>query len=61
VQLGSVLVPFLFPVYINDPPNAIEQRAILTLFADDSSVLVTSPNDIQFPNDLNIVFGQQNK
>jgi hypothetical protein len=61
VQLGSVLVPFLFIVYINDSPNAIEQRTILILFADDTGILITSPNDIQFPNDLKIVFGQQNK
>jgi hypothetical protein len=44
-----MLVPFLFLVYINDPPNAIEQRAILILFADDTSILIRSPNDIQFP------------
>jgi len=56
-----MLVSFLFLVYINDPPNAIEQRAILILFADDTSILITSPTDIQFPNVLQIVFGQQNK
>jgi hypothetical protein len=56
-----MLGPFLFLVYINDPPNAIEQRAVLILFADDTSVLITSPNDIQFPNDLKTVFGQPNK
>jgi hypothetical protein len=55
------LVPFLFIVYVNDPPNAIEQRAILILFAGDTSILITSPKVIQFPNDLKIVFGQQNK
>ena len=56
-----MLVPFLFLVYVNDPPNAIEQRAIPILFAVDISILITSPSDIQFPNDLKIVFGQQNK
>jgi hypothetical protein len=31
------------------------------LFADDTSILIMSPNNIQFHSDLNIVFGQLNK
>ena len=39
----------------------IEHRAIPILFADDTSILITIPNNIQFHSDLNIVFGQLNK
>jgi hypothetical protein len=39
----------------------IEHRAIPILFADDTRVLITSPNNIQFQNYLNIVFGQLSK
>ena len=31
------------------------------LFADDTSILITSHNDIQFQSDLNIVLGQLNE
>jgi hypothetical protein len=61
VQLCSMLASFWFLVYINVPLNSIEQRGILILFADDTSILIIRPNDIQFPDDLNIVFGQWNK
>ena len=55
---GSIWCPLLFLVYIKDLPKVIEHRAIPILFADDTRVLITSPNNIQFQNDLNIVFGQ---
>jgi len=31
------------------------------LFADDTSILITNPNNIQFQSDLNTVFGQLNE
>ena len=39
----------------------IENRANPTLFTHDTGVLIASPNNIQFQNDLNIVFGQLSK
>ena len=38
-----------------------QQIPIPILFANDISILITSPNNIQFQSDLNIVFGQLNK
>jgi len=48
----------LFLVHINDLPNAIALKAIPVLFADETSVLIKSPNNIQFQSNLNVVFGQ---
>jgi hypothetical protein len=42
-------------------PKAIGLKAIPILFADDSSILITSPSYIQFQSDLNVVFGQLTK
>ena len=36
-------------------------QTILILFADDTSILITSANNIQFRSDLNLVFGQLSK
>jgi len=49
------LGPLLFLVYINDLPKAIEHKAIPILFAYDTSILITGPNNIHFQSDLNIV------
>jgi len=53
--------PLLFLAYINDLPNAVEHKAFPILFADDTSILVTSPNGIQMQSEFNAVFEQLNK
>jgi len=55
------LGPLLYLVYINDLHKAVESKAIPILFADDTSILIISPNNIQFQSDLNVVSGQLNK
>jgi hypothetical protein len=46
VPQGSILCPLLFIVYINYLPKAIEHKAIPILFADNTSILITNPNNI---------------
>ena len=58
---GSILGPLLFIVHINDLPKAVECKALPILFADDTSILLTSPNNIQMQSDLNLVSEQLNK
>jgi hypothetical protein len=56
VPQGSILGPLLFLVYISDLPKAIQHTAFPILFADDTSILLTS--NIEMQSDLNIVFEQ---
>jgi len=61
VLQGSILGPLLFLTYINDLPKAVEHKALPILFADDTSILLTSPNNIQMHSDINLGFEQLNK
>jgi hypothetical protein len=49
------------PVVISYLPKAIELKAIPILFVDDTSILITNPNNIQFQGDINLMFGQLNE
>jgi hypothetical protein len=60
VPQGSILGPLFFLIYINDLPTAIKHKALPILFADDTSILLRSPNNIQLQNDLNTNFEQLN-
>jgi hypothetical protein len=56
VPQGSVLGPLLFPFYIYNLPKAINDKAMWILFADDTSILITSPNRNVFQLKLTTAF-----
>ena len=51
----------LFLLYLIHLPNANIHKATPILFADDSSILITSQNVCKFQDDLNTAFGQITK
>ena len=53
--------PLLFLLYINDLPLSVKHKALPILFADNTSILKTSPSSNQLQSDLNIVFAWLNK
>ena len=61
VPQGSILDPLLFLVHINELPKAVEHKALTILYADDTSILLTSLNNIQMQRDLNEIVMQLNK
>jgi hypothetical protein len=56
VSQGSVLGPFLFILYINDLPKVASRNTSITLYADDTSVLVTHYDNADFKIAMNKIF-----
>lgn len=52
IPQGSSLGPLLFLLYIKDIPNRLEKLSF-RIFADDTNILISSPNSIELETLVN--------
>jgi hypothetical protein len=60
VPQGFILGPLLFLFNINDLLNIVHYNSKPTLYADDTSLIVSNPSYLDFKSTINNVFSQLN-
>jgi hypothetical protein len=60
-KIWVLLFPALYFLCINDLPKIINNKSVLILFADDTSMLFTSSNLTNYNKDIRTVFKLINK
>jgi hypothetical protein len=61
VPKGSILGPFLFLLYINGLPKIVNDNAEIVLYAESTSIIITSLNPTNFTNSANKILQDINK
>ena len=61
VLQGSILGPLFFLLYINNFQKPISNKSNPTLFADDTSIIITNPTPTEFIKNINEIIFEINR